>query len=340
METIGLICLIHAIFAVQNTWALESGRLKYGKSLDCTKDEDCIENAVCSHLNLSNIVLQHQFCICDKGYVMLQNKSGEVCLKVASRLGDQCMEDIQCAATFGADTECRRPSSNTPSAGVCQCKPGAKLVSALCEIISKIGDSCQVSDNCPDNVYCDRSVCVCPYNHVANSNRTKCIKNSNLGEACYEDRNCLNTNSRCYEGRCRCSRTHIDSVSGSMCLRLANNLLDQCKEDQQCGTVSPNAACIHGLCECKPGYHAYNNICWTSIGLGEYCSDSRQCISNSNITTLMHCHESRCSCVQGSEGDRKNNECVQTPSSSIPLSHQSALLFSLVFTCLRIFIMR
>uniref|UniRef100_A0A8D8YUA1 EB domain-containing protein n=1 Tax=Cacopsylla melanoneura TaxID=428564 RepID=A0A8D8YUA1_9HEMI len=243
METTGFICLVHMLFVVRNIWALDSGGLRHGKSLNCKKDEDCIEHAVCSQLNLSNIVLQHQFCICGIGYVMFENKSRDVCLR-------------------------------------------------------EIGDSCQVSDNCPDNVYCDRSVCVCPYNHVANSDRTKCIKSSNLGEACNEDRNCLNTNSKCYEGRCRCSRNHVDSASGSMCLRLANNLLDQCKEDQQCLLVSPNAGCIHGLCECNLGYHAYNNICWTSIGLGEYCSDSRQCISNSNITALMHCHESRCSCIQ------------------------------------------
>uniref|UniRef100_A0A8D8S6V2 EB domain-containing protein n=1 Tax=Cacopsylla melanoneura TaxID=428564 RepID=A0A8D8S6V2_9HEMI len=336
METTGFICLVHMLFVVRNIWALDSGGLRHGKSLNCKKDEDCIEHAVCSQLNLSNIVLQHQFCICDVGYVMFENKSRDVCLRVASQLGDPCIENIQCSATFGADTECRRPYSTAPS-GFCQCKQGAKLVSGLCEMISKIGDSCQVSDNCPDNVYCDRSVCVCPYNHVANSDRTKCIKSSNLGEACNEDRNCLNTNSKCYEGRCRCSRNHVDSASGSMCLRLANNLLDQCKEDQQCLLVSPNAGCIHGLCECNLGYHAYNNICWTSIGLGEYCSDSRQCISNSNITALMHCHESRCSCIQASVEDKKNNECVQVPSSTLP---QSVSLYSTVLCLLSVFIIR
>ncbi|XP_026686065.1 prion-like-(Q/N-rich) domain-bearing protein 25 [Diaphorina citri] len=149
---------------------------------------------------------------------MYRDNSKDVCLKEASRLGDACVQDIQCAAKFGSDTECRRPYPTAPH-GSCQCKPGATLVTSLCEMISKIGDKCQVSDNCPPNVYCDKSVCVCPYNHVANTDRTKCIKNSNLGEPCNEDRNCLNTNSRCYEGRCRCDRNHVDSTSGSMCLR-------------------------------------------------------------------------------------------------------------------------
>lgn len=325
-RVVWLCWLWYLAYLAQYTCALEFYKsARFVKNLSCSRNEDCIENAVCTQLDLSNRTLQHQFCICDSGYVMFRSKSGDVCLKEASRLGDACAQDIQCSAVFGSDALCGR-------GGTCQCKPGATLVTSLCEVISKIGDPCVVSDNCPMDVYCDKSVCVCPYNYVANSERTKCIKNSNLGEPCNEDWNCLNTNSRCYEGRCRCSRAHVQSESGNTCLKLANNLLDRCSEDAQCYSVSPITSCILGRCECKPGHHAYNDLCWVSIGLGEYCSDSRQCISNSNITALMRCHDNRCACVAGSMGDKKLNECMAVPSSTVRFKYSIGLLmFALCF---------
>lgn len=322
-----VVWLSHVIYLTQYICAQDiahiTGRHRYVKNLVCIKDDDCTQNAVCSRLDGST-----QFCICDRGHVMFRNKSGDVCLKEAERLGDSCTEDIQCSAMFGSDAVCRTSSPRVQ--GSCQCKPGAVLVAALCEIISKIGESCVVSDNCPAGVYCDRSVCVCPYNHVANSDRTNCVKNSNLGEPCGEDRNCLNTNSRCYEGRCRCSRQHVESESGNTCLKLADHLLDPCSEDAQCHSMSPSASCIGGSCQCTSGYHRHDNLCWVSIGLGEFCSDSRQCISNSNITTLMHCSQSRCACIQGTVEDRKRNECLQEPSSSARSSYSMAILISIL----------
>ncbi|KAG6465680.1 hypothetical protein O3G_MSEX015312 [Manduca sexta] len=81
----------------------------------CNVDMDCPDNAFCK-LN--------SYCVCKDGFVYAAvNSTHKGCLKEA-RIGEECVQHIQCHSTMGVHSECAN--------NVCACTPTAHLEDDRC----------------------------------------------------------------------------------------------------------------------------------------------------------------------------------------------------------------
>uniref|UniRef100_A0A336M3Z1 CSON011761 protein n=1 Tax=Culicoides sonorensis TaxID=179676 RepID=A0A336M3Z1_CULSO len=108
----------------------------------CSSNEECIaEHSMC-----------HEFCICRAGYILNSNKTG--CLKIASKLYDDCEIDDQCLTTIG----CSKCGENN----TCICAKGYHDVNYKCFSSIALGYRCDRNENCVTPLSeCKKGICYC-----------------------------------------------------------------------------------------------------------------------------------------------------------------------------------
>ncbi|XP_020710888.2 prion-like-(Q/N-rich) domain-bearing protein 25 isoform X2 [Athalia rosae] len=268
----------------------------------CQYDSDCVENAYC---------WAQQSCLCKEGYLVDKNRTHVQCLLIATQFGDPCTMDVQCRVTFTAQAKCRD--------GFCGCSEASHFQAGRCYESKRIGQICQVSNNChiqDSPSYCVSGVCTCPFQHHPNADGTRCLRSSFLGDGCSGDEECVAQNSRCLDV-CRCQVDHVISADQKRCLKAANAVGEQCEIDSQCKAFMSNAECREGQCFCVKNYHQRGPVCMRSVMLNHECSDSRQCVtpthkdSNSSEITNVDCVDGTCVCTADYTATEDSLDCIR-----------------------------
>lgn len=74
------------------------------------------------------------------------------------------------------------------------------------------------------------------------------------------DKECIALHSRCHDV-CRCKVSHVISLDGLRCIKIAEKISDECEEDIQCQAHIPYANCgDNNTCICKDDYHELNYV--------------------------------------------------------------------------------
>ncbi|KAK7873310.1 hypothetical protein R5R35_011368 [Gryllus longicercus] len=233
-------------------------------------------------------------------------------------IGDDCKESAQCQLALGPSAECR---SLGWDGSFCQCIDGAHEVDNRCYNTSKVGERCVVKNNCRieggPTLTCDASVCVCPRLQHGSSDGLRCLEDRHLGDRCFEDDECVTTNSQCM-GICKCRVSYVADEKKSFCLRVADSIGDMCTEDLQCNHFIPDSECSRsGECTCIDGYHPgpQGVRCWRSSFLGESCGDNNECLVKPlplavpYNDTRTQCVDEVCRCADGYEPDESGRYC-------------------------------
>ncbi|GLG97168.1 Uncharacterized protein GBIM_03985 [Gryllus bimaculatus] len=213
----------------------------------------------------------------------------------------------------------------------CTCKDGFFIYkedlskSEVClKRVMGIGDDCKESAQCQlalgPSAECrslgwDGSFCQCIDGAHEVDNR--CYNTSNLGDRCFEDDECVTTNSQCM-GICKCRVSYVTDEKKSFCLRVADSIGDMCTEDLQCNHFIPDSECSRsGECTCIDGYHPgpQGVRCWRSSFLGESCGDNNECLVKPlplavpYNDTRTQCVDDVCRCADGYEPDESGRYC-------------------------------
>nr|CAD7398611.1 unnamed protein product [Timema cristinae] len=292
----------------------------------CGFDSDCVDNAYC---------VGQIYCLCKPGFVINSEDGQLACLQEATHIGDACTADIQCSKTFGAQAQCLNN-------GTCGCREDAHFMEDLCYRSVPLGGLCRVRNDCRNGpstfqATCIRGECVCTFGFHSSADGWKCIQNILLDGPCSLDSDCfLTNNSRCMGGLCGCQVNFISSADNRRCLRwglgpnplydwvptllllkriydvVAERLGEKCEEDAQCSEFIQHSTCGNtGRCECPEYYHSVSpdGWCWESLGLGESCTNSRQCVVRGNVTDVTTCSNEVCECVQGYTPNNEKTDC-------------------------------
>uniref|UniRef100_A0A023F6R2 Putative platelet endothelial aggregation receptor 1 n=1 Tax=Triatoma infestans TaxID=30076 RepID=A0A023F6R2_TRIIF len=268
---------------------LNSGR-------ECKNDGDCVMNAYC---------FEGKMCLCRNGFVAINtSKKTFICVNEASNVGDVCQYDIQCGKALGIHSECKKNIGEADKAGRCQCKQDSHYQDGICYPNSRIGEACQVNDNCviltPNlAAYCDHSRCVCPPYYHPDDYGTDCLPSSDLGGPCITDDDCITMNSRC-RNVCECNMGYIVNEKRTDCLKAADKLHDPCDEDKQCSEFLPRSTCdpIRKRCNCSLGLHEVNGACFQSARLHEPCTQKEECLIDSRDLSRIECNGGFCICAE------------------------------------------
>ncbi|XP_046432935.1 prion-like-(Q/N-rich) domain-bearing protein 25 isoform X2 [Neodiprion fabricii] len=287
----------------------------------CHYDSDCVENAYC---------LSQETCQCKEGYFVDRNRTHAQCLAIATKLGDPCIIDMQCQVTFAAQAECRD--------GVCGCSEASHFQGGRCFETKRIGQICQVTDNCHiegSPSYCVTGICTCPFQHHPNENGTRCIRSSILGDECTVDEECVTMNSKCYDV-CRCRVDHVISGDQKRCLKVANTVGEPCDEDSQCQEYVSHSECREGSCACETNYHQRGPVCMKSVELSGSCTSHQQCVtrthkdSNSSEVTSVDCVDGICTCANNYMTTEDSLDCVRySENGASTINSATQLLFIL-----------
>ncbi|XP_073999891.1 uncharacterized protein [Rhodnius prolixus] len=296
-----LLCLL--CYCITGLQELNSGR-------ECKNDGECVLNAYCH---------EGKLCLCRDGFIaIVTSKKNFTCVNEVGNIGDVCEYDVQCAKALGTHAECKGATTQPErTTGRCQCTQDAHYEDGICYKNARIGEACQVNDNCviltPNLVaYCDQSRCVCPPYFHANDNGTDCLPSSDLGGPCNSDDDCITMNAQCKD-MCTCKMGYVANVAKTDCLIAADKLHAPCDEDKQCTEFLPKTTCdpIRKRCNCTVGWHEVNGACFLSSRLHEPCSRKEQCLIDSRNITRVECYEGFCICVDQYEMVNRT-DCIDT----------------------------
>ncbi|XP_044010517.1 prion-like-(Q/N-rich) domain-bearing protein 25 isoform X1 [Aphidius gifuensis] len=314
-------------------------RKSHSKTLaTCKYDTDCVENAYCWN---------RETCLCKDGFLVNKNRTHLQCLKVASKMGDSCIEDVQCRVTFTTRAECRN--------NICACSEGShyEFEPKRCYESVGIGKMCTNSYNCQvegSPSFCVDGFCGCPFQHHPNEQGTRCLKSSYLGDTCLIDEECIDMNSRCF-GTCGCKIDYVQSIDGKRCLKAAASMGDPCIEDTQCTAFLKNSKCGNeNKCTCLINLQPRGPLCLRKLNpemLGKKCYVKTQCVKPTSPeielkdieVANVDCLNGICSCSQDYTLTEKGDDCIRysenhglRPSSNVLNLTTIALLWLIYLT--------
>ncbi|XP_017892878.1 prion-like-(Q/N-rich) domain-bearing protein 25 isoform X2 [Ceratina calcarata] len=266
----------------------------------CRYDDECMNNAYCWN---------QEACLCKDGYIVHKNGTSVECLKVASAIGDPCVADVQCRVTFATHSECKQ--------NICQCSDGSHYVEGRCYESVGLGQVCQTNRNCYIKYsYCVTGFCACTLNYHPNPRNDGCVPNTELGEECMNDYECVTENSRCMV-TCSCKVDHIPSRDGKRCLKAANSVGEPCEEHSQCLLFLKHAECgPNGTCTCVGNYHRRGPVCVRSVELFAACKEHRECVTprhrDSEFTEVpnVNCIDGMCVCANDYILSEELRDCI------------------------------
>ncbi|CAH0600812.1 unnamed protein product [Chrysodeixis includens] len=254
----------------------------------CSVDMDCPDNAFCR---------LGSYCVCKDGFVYAAiNGTHKGCLKEA-RIGEDCIQHIQCHSTTGIHSECTN--------GVCACAPSAHFEDNRCYETAVIGERCVVDQNCflgevaaERQAFCVRGYCTCQLQFSPRDNGTRCVRDATLGELCEDQLQCAGAGLEC-RGTCRCRENWVAHNGTNACVESVQALNESCEYDVQCDGLagSPGAAlCLGGACSCMYSARAAGTPprCWHRRRPGQECKRDEECVSEEDEPG--YCLSSRCTC--------------------------------------------
>ncbi|CAG5035308.1 unnamed protein product [Parnassius apollo] len=254
----------------------------------CHVDMECPDNAFCR---------QSSYCVCKDGFVYAAvNSTHKGCLKEA-RMGEECVQHIQCHSTMGVHSEC--------TSGACACAPNAHLEDDRCYETAVIGDRCVVDQNCylgeqntERQAFCVRGYCTCQLQFSPRDNGTRCVRDAVLGEECEDQLQCAGTGLEC-RGTCRCRDNWVAHQETNSCVEAVKALNEACEYDVQCEGLSgsPGATlCLGGACSCAYSARAAGSPprCWHKRRPGQECKRDEECVSEED--EQGYCLAGRCTC--------------------------------------------
>ncbi|XP_059473996.1 protein draper-like [Neocloeon triangulifer] len=257
-------------------------------STRCSGDAECTENAECAK--------PHGFCHCRQNFVFFE----DLCLPVATKIGDACWAEVQCQFTFGADSTCSA-AANEAETGSCRCNQDSHFADKKCHQSKLLGERCASRSDCftkdGRNAYCVAGRCVCHQEYHPNKPRDQCILNVELDGECTRDEECVAELSVCH-GKCSCQTGAAPSADRSRCLLVAHELNGPCEVDGQCVQFLPLTECKQAECTCVPGTHRTDDKCFHTKNLNDVCEDSRECAGHSG-SMICAAGNSRCRCAPG-----------------------------------------
>ncbi|KAM0730640.1 hypothetical protein ACS0PU_002969 [Formica fusca] len=276
----------------------------------CKYDDDCIANAFCKN---------QQTCLCKENHIEFRTNNNYRCLRVATRIGDPCEEDIQCEFTFTPQSECRE--------GTCQCAHDSHFTDGRCYESVGLGKRCRSNRNCYiRNTFCEYGFCTCGLRHHANPDNTGCLPSAKLNEYCNSDDECIVENSRCMHSRCDCKVDYVLAEGGQRCLKAASWIGEECEQQSQCQMILKHSQCgANGTCDCVAGSHRRGRRCYVDVELGGRCETHHHCItgslrdSNSTWKSKVDCVDGTrfypfagfCTCTDGYTLMEELQDCVQ-----------------------------
>ncbi|CAG9783283.1 unnamed protein product [Diatraea saccharalis] len=259
----------------------------------CHVDMDCPDNAFCR---------QGSYCVCKDGFVYAAiNSTHKGCLKEA-KIGEECVQHIQCHSTMGVHSECAN--------GLCACVATAHLEDDRCYETAVIGERCVVDQNCylgergPERqAFCVRGYCTCQLQFSPRDNGTRCVRDATLGEECEDQLQCAGPGLEC-RGTCRCRDHWVAHNETNSCVESVKALNEPCEYDVQCDALagagaarSPGAAlCLGGACACAYSARPAGAParCWHRRRPGQDCTRDEECVSEEDEPG--YCLSGRCTC--------------------------------------------
>lgn len=288
----------------------------------CRNHEDCPTYAYCEHVSSST---DNGLCVCQEGYMIVAENKTRKCYKVASHINEPCIFDDQCKFKLSTEAECRNH--------ICQCQAGSHFVKREneCYKSAGVGEYCRLTNNClGEHTVCRSGVCQCPMDTHLDEISGECVPDVYLGEVCSSHVECITLYSRCHDV-CRCTVSHIISVDGTRCLKIADSITNPCEEDNQCQVHIAHSICgENNTCVCRDGYHVNNYKCYVSVLFGGICENDENCINTPGAV----CNTGRCECMHGFrlvDGQCSLGSTLLSSSSSVTI--QVLLLFILKLLC-------
>ena len=217
----------------------------------CNEDWDCQEGVCDTSLFGENICVE---CTSDSHCSM-----DSFCAE------DSCTERYPVGTSCSNDSECL--SSVCGSAGFCQCASdtdcGPELICSLSLFGANACVECTQTSDCSAGQYCDVEIC---------------RPRVSVGEACWEDMECLSGACSSSSGTCECK---VDEDCGESLLcdtsLFGENTCVECQDSDDCG----------------PGLYCQGQICLEEKEYGALCSKDDQCSSGICETT--------CTCIEDSD---------------------------------------
>uniref|UniRef100_A0A224XSP3 Putative platelet endothelial aggregation receptor 1 n=1 Tax=Panstrongylus lignarius TaxID=156445 RepID=A0A224XSP3_9HEMI len=210
----------------------------------CTAQEECASG---------EILCLDGLCECKEGYVAALDR--RQCLKMVSRLGEDCIQDAQCYKGLNVaegDSLC--------ISFRCVCGTGTVLRNGTCLRRIYLGDNCKSDSDCLTfQSHCIQDVCACPMDMIPSPDNERCLPAMNDSK-CIEDAQCqqsMGDNAICNnEGTCQCKpRNHYNSSACVPDLKLGDycTVANDCQSSEEFGSEGPRD-CIDKTCVCADGF--------------------------------------------------------------------------------------
>lgn len=240
---------------------------------ECEIDSQCnrtFEEVVCKEIH------HRKMCVCNLGYMFMEENSFSKCLKVGLKLNESCYVAAQCTGTPNSGV-CMA-DSNDISNLTCRCSTGYIRYKERClKEYKQLYDECEIDVQCygtSEESICKeiyhRKMCMCNkgYKYMEVKGNWKCMKvGLTLGEPCYVNKQCTGTPNAviCMSEEndagnltCSCNSTREFMRYNETCLQVNRQLYEKCEIDDQCNGTSGKVVCreIQGrkLCLCKDGF--------------------------------------------------------------------------------------
>uniref|UniRef100_A0A0N5AHW4 Prion-like-(Q/N-rich) domain-bearing protein 25 n=1 Tax=Syphacia muris TaxID=451379 RepID=A0A0N5AHW4_9BILA len=276
-------------------------------TLQCLDGAECSANSIC--LCPTGMYIVSGFCRkfssddpCDQSTAVYINGQ---CLNVRS-MGLNCQNTAQClGGSKCINNICSCPTGTTAVNNYCvqattYCNTNQVLFNNRCYSMASLGQSCFVTEQCPQGAECGYSaVCSCPYGSQAVNNQ--CVRNQ--GSSCTTNE--VSINGVCYQyaspnGACTYSQ---QCLGDSTCI----NSFCQCSQNT---ILTLNAYCVSSSLSngCNQNYVYVNGQCLAYGAPGSQCGYSSQCLGGST------CMNNVCACPNGYTNVM--NYCVVSQSTS------------------------
>ncbi|XP_025159441.1 prion-like-(Q/N-rich) domain-bearing protein 25 isoform X2 [Harpegnathos saltator] len=300
--------LLYLQFFIRDVFTLDVDVLskEYGSVIDdiaqiskweCESDNEC---------TATGSTCNNRECQCALGNIYNSNMTA--CVKVATRLHDQCEDTVQCSAYLLGGAECVD--------NICVCGPGYYYLHGRCNRYVGLSERCERSVDCYVNAdfeasTCNENTCECSPGFYRREYRTCRRAGKAVGDECTIDIDCTFENAACKDFVCvkkfeskEAIGPSADVVSTTTAadksteIRLGSN----CTGDEDCSGLG-NAMCDDtGKCRCDRAHFAPHEQCIPE--LGESCrSDDAAVIERSA------CRAGVWSCANGTVASEDNREC-------------------------------
>ncbi|XP_060828663.1 prion-like-(Q/N-rich) domain-bearing protein 25 [Bombus pascuorum] len=285
--------------------------------IPCVSVQTCVDN-----LNITKgVTCTNGYCVCENDGQMKNCSSSNIQHNKTTgfTIFQTCKIDQNCGVN---NTICNTTKSQ------CECRKGYVLSSSKRECLKKAD---ALDFPCTDNIQClaylpnttcqnNQCICIPGYHFVTNA----CYKTIDVGKSCNRSEECAHVNGVICTDRniCDCAEATVINKDKKKCLRVAEDILEECEEDVQCIESFPNASCVNRTCQCQSGYHFENTEkqCYNNKKLGETCGNTYDCYQeeNGNVTEkAVICEKNVCVCAENYE--RKDDRCVSGGSHLLPV---------------------